>query len=269
MKLTAYCRQCGHKHPIDQNPASPDNQVIDWYTKHAGHFGVGLINPQESPRRSKLLLLDGWKEAFQFKRWSVGKRILGLPARLRAFGMPVPLTQLQLLDYVSNANVNIAYAATASFTITLASLASSSGLTAGQEGTSISNSSNKYIDALISARFTTHTSAPTVSTFIECWMIAGLDDSPTWPDVFDGTDSAETVTTRNQLFTYGAPVSASILTTATSQAYDIKPVSLSGLYGGIHPRDYTPFVTQSSGQILHATAGNHFVKATGITLTVA
>ena len=84
-------------------------------------------------------------------------------------------------------------AASAAYTITLASLATSSTLVAGRESTSVSNTTNLYLDYGIAGLITVGTT-PTVNTIIEVWAYGSLNDTPTYPDVFDGTDSAETVT---------------------------------------------------------------------------
>lgn len=267
MKLTAYCQQCSRQHGIDTDPSRPDNQIVDWYVKHAGHVGVGVINHQVEPMRSERLLDRCRAMLRDFHRWRKSRPMMGLGEIVTQFG-PVPKTQADLLGYLHNADVKISYAATASNTITLASLATSSTLVAGQEGSSVSNSSNLYLDYFLSGQITTGTS-PTVSTYIETWVIAALDDTPTWPDVFDGTDSAETVTTRNQLFSYGAPVNTSIVTATSDVKYPFHGVSLASLFGGLCPRNFVPFVVHSTAVNLNSTSGNHFIKYTPVYITVA
>src|SRR5262245_54425580 len=86
------------------------------------------------------------------------------------------------------------YPSSSALTITLTSLATSSTLVAGRESTEVDNSSNKYLDAGISGRVTVGTT-PTAATRIEIWIFPKMSDSA-YPDVFDGTDSAETLTSR-------------------------------------------------------------------------
>jgi hypothetical protein len=96
------------------------------------------------------------------------------------------------------ADVKIKYPSTSSvdLTISLASLATgSSGVfTAGQESTAVDNTSNLDLDHLLSGKITTGTS-PTVSRSINVYAYANTSSAsgtPTYPDVLDGSDSAET-----------------------------------------------------------------------------
>jgi hypothetical protein len=165
------------------------------------------------------------------------------------------------------ADVKIAYASSADFTITLASLATSSTWVAGREATSVSNTTNKYIDYLLSGSIMTGTT-PTVNTRIEVWVVAKLNDS-TWPDVFDGTDSAETTTTRALLESHGR-LAASMTVTATSNvAYSFSNVSVASLFGGSMPKEFTVFVTHNTAVNLNSTGGNHVISHTGVYSTVA
>lgn len=155
-----------------------------------------------------------------------------------------------------------ALGSSADLTITLASLGTSAGLTVGREATSVVNSSNLYFDELLSGQITTGTS-PTVSTFIEVWVVAKLNDSA-WPDVFDGGDSAETTTTRDILASH-ARLAAIMTVTATSNvAYTFSNVSIASLFGGWLPKEWTVFVVHSTAVNLHATAGNHFISHTPV-----
>src|SRR4051794_34831478 len=90
------------------------------------------------------------------------------------------------------ASIKTAYASSAALTITLASLASDTNLLAGRESTLVDNTSNLYLDYLLGGKITTGTT-PTDVREIRVYVAALIEDS-TWPDVFDGTDSNETVT---------------------------------------------------------------------------
>ena len=133
------------------------------------------------------------------------------------------------------ATVNIAYGSSAAITNAIASLASDTNLLAGYESAILDNTSNKYTDYLVGGQVTTGTS-PTAAKTIEVWAVGALDDTPTWPDVFDGTTSAETVTSRDILFGF-AKLVASLTTDATSnRVYYFGPVSLAALFGGSVPK---------------------------------
>lgn len=161
---------------------------------------------------------------------------------------------------------NIAYAGSTAFTLTVASLASSATLVAGRESAAVSNTTNLYVDSMISGKITTGTT-PTAGT-IEVWAYAALDDTPTYPDVFDGTDSAETVTSADIKYSALRLVASMKTDTTSDQAYPFAPVSLVSLFGQM-PTHYGIFVTHDTVAALNSTAGNHFVKHNGITYTNA
>src|SRR3990167_7428845 len=141
--------------------------------------------------------------------------------------------------------------ASAAFTITLASLASSSTWTAGQESTAIA-SAEPAVDYLIGGKITTGTS-PTVSTIINVYVYAAVNDTPTYPDVLDGTDSAETITSenvRNGAIRLGATI---VIDVTSDRTYWIAPFSLAALFGGVIPTHWGLFVAHNTGVVLNAT----------------
>lgn len=166
------------------------------------------------------------------------------------------------------ANVKIEYAASAALTITLASLATSSTLVAGQEADLVDNvTTNKYLDYLLSGKITTGT-GPTDVREIRVYVV-GIYDDTTWPDVFDGTNSAETVTS-TQIRDASLKLAAVIPTNNTSdRVYWFGPVSVAALFGGVLPKKWTVWVTHSTGVNLNATGGNHAIWQTGVYETVA
>lgn len=149
---------------------------------------------------------------------------------------------------------NISYVSSAAIPCTLASLASSTTLTAGQESNLVDNSVALSLDYLVSGKVTTGTS-PAIGT-IEVWCIAELDDT-TWPDVFDGTDSNETVTTRDILIGAALPVWSIIADATSNRTYYMPKTSIAGLFGGVCPRKFVLFLTQNTTVNLNATGGNH------------
>jgi len=161
------------------------------------------------------------------------------------------------------ADVKIKYPSTSSvdLTISLASLATgSSGVfTAGQESTAVDNTSNLDLDHLLSGKITTGTS-PTVSRSINVYAYANTSSAsgtPTYPDVLDGTDSAETFTSAN-VMNASVKFVASISVDATSdRSYYFGPVSIASLFGGVLPKFWGVYVAHDTAVNLNATAGNH------------
>jgi hypothetical protein len=162
------------------------------------------------------------------------------------------------------ATIDLGYAASSAVTITLAALATSSTLLVGRESAPIDNSVNLYLDYLLAGRITTGTS-PTAGS-IEVHVVGMVDDT-LWPDVFDGTESAETVTNADIKNAVCRPAAAIVTGTTSNQAYDFGPVSVASLFGGTCPRKFACFVTHSSGVNLNATATNHYLKITPVFAT--
>ena len=164
------------------------------------------------------------------------------------------------------ANVKTAYASSATITNAIESLATSSSWTAGYESDVLDNTSNLYLDYLISGKITTGTSPS--SGVIEVWAIGILDDS-TYPDVFDGTTGAETITSREVLYGHGKLVAAITNSTNSDTSYYFGPVSLASLFGGQVPKKVVFFTVHNTGVNLNSTASNHKLYQTGVYATVA
>jgi hypothetical protein len=155
----------------------------------------------------------------------------------------------------------IAYAASSNLTVTnLHSIASSATWVAGWESGAIDNTSNLYDDYLISAKIALGNSA--TAGQIRVYFVRMLDDS-TWPDVFDGTESTETITTttiRDGI----AKLALAVDTRAdpgTDDVYYLDAGSVAAQFGGICPPKFVVFITHSTGVNL-ASSGNQ-VTAVG------
>ena len=165
--------------------------------------------------------------------------------------------------YSPNADIKSAFAASsAALTITLAALPTSATLVAGQESTAVDSTSNLYTDYLIGGKITTGTS-PTTAKTIEVWAYGEIEDAPLYPDVLDGTDSAETITSVDIKAAILRPI-AIMLTDATSdRAYWFGPVPLASVFGGTLPPRWGVFVVHDTGVNLNATGSNHAIYQRG------
>ncbi len=150
------------------------------------------------------------------------------------------------------------YGTPAAYTITLASLATNSTLVTGRESTAVDNSSNCYQDYLIGGKITTGTS-PTTNTYIGVWAVGILDDAPVWPDVFDGTDSAETWTSVNVRDNCAKRLASIIVSNTSDVTYYFGPVSLAAAFGGVVPSSHVIFVAHSTAVNLNSTSSNHAI----------
>lgn len=167
------------------------------------------------------------------------------------------------------ATVSSAYRASSTITIAPENVASSSTFVAGVESAVYDNTSNKDVDVLIGGTWTVGTT-PTINTQVLVYVFAVRDDAPFYPDVMDGTSSAETITS--------AGVGAGFLklaavgtvdATTSNRVYDLGVFSVASLFGGVCPLKFGLFITHNTGVNSNSTAGNHVWKATGISYTVA
>lgn len=159
------------------------------------------------------------------------------------------------------ATIRPAYAAAVTHTCSLASLASDTNLIAGRQGTAIDNSASALMDALVGGKVTTGTS-PTASRVIEIWAF-GSYDGTTYSAGAGATDANFSPTGEKSQMRLLAVID----TDATSNhAYEWGPVSVAAAFGGIMPAKWGVFFVQNTGVALHATAGNHEVKHTPVTI---
>ena len=153
------------------------------------------------------------------------------------------------------------YGTTATITASVASLASDTNLLAGIESAPVDNRTDNFEDHILSGKFTTGTS-PTASRQIEVWAVAW--DSNAWPDVFDGTSSAETITSSDIKNALCKAVAVLPTNNTSDRTYSFTGVSMKSVFGGVLPSQYVLFVVHNTGVALNATAGNHELRYQGI-----
>lgn len=234
MRQLALCHTCRHQHTIEFDPVFGAGALYsDWLVKHAGH-----VIEIRSPRRRQ-------RDAEQLdKTWE---------------------------SYISNADVKIAYGATTTPTCTLASLAASSTLLGGRESTAIDNGvTNKYLDYYLAGHYgaaATTNQAGSIRTAV----VGAQGDVITWPDVFDGTDSVETVSKAGVYDAVCRLLSEIAADATASQVWPFGPCSIAAQFGGICPDNFLFFIShniQTTTNVWHATEGTHSLKLTGVYATV-
>lgn len=153
------------------------------------------------------------------------------------------------------ATTKVAYASSASLTITLNSLGNGSA----RESTAIDNSSNLYLDAHVRVSISAGSvsGAPLVSVYAY-----GSEDGSVYPDPVTGSDAA--ITLENPTVLRLATV---IPTPTSSKVYESDVISIARLYGGVLPRKWGLVVVNSTGASL--AGSNNSASFTGITLTTA
>jgi hypothetical protein len=93
---------------------------------------------------------------------------------------------------------------------------------------------------------------PTANTEIRIYLVASNDDS-TWPDVFDGTPSAETVTSEGVRDGFAKLVAVLRVDATTSDRDYPYEFKASDAFGDALPAAYVVFVTHNCVAALNAT----------------
>lgn len=168
------------------------------------------------------------------------------------------------------ATATINYSSNTTITMDLANLGTSSTFVAGRESSQIDNTTNKYVDAIVSGTISVGTT-PTANTTIAVY-VWGADTSlaTTAIDVLDGTDSAETLTNTGVLnaLKFGAAVAVPAAT--SDVAYPILPFSVAARFGGVMPKFWGLFVAHNTAVNLRNTAVNtNSLEFVGIKYDVA
>ena len=165
-----------------------------------------------------------------------------------------------------------AFTASATITIAPENVASSATFVAGVESDVISNLSNLFADVLVSGKWTCGTT-PTVNTQVQIWVYPPITDdlssTVTYPDVIDGTSSAETLTSAG-ILQAGLKLGA-ILTvdsTTSDRTYPCAPFSVAALFGGRLPTRWGLYLAHNTGVNSNSTGGNHAWSYLGIKDTV-
>lgn len=239
--LDAWCHDCRHWHRLSRNPHQFAQEVWDWEAKHRGHTFEFLTPKRVIPRHFD----DHVYEQAGIAPW--------------------------WLEYKENADLKIAYAASAAMTMTLASLAPSSTLLVGRNSTAIVNTTNKYIDWRASVK-TRVNATVTANGEIRVYAYCSLDDVPAYP-IATGTTAA-TGTDAGLTFTAEHLASSTVFLGATvnnatgGSDYTPRCVTIAQAFGHA-PTHWALWLTHSTHatNALDATAGNHAVSQTGVYFT--
>lgn len=150
----------------------------------------------------------------------------------------------------------INYGSDTAITFDVSSLGASSTFLAGRESTQIDNTTNKFVDAIVTCDgILGHAStAPTVGQQIQLYLWGSDVSLATTPiDVLDGTDSAETLahdSVRQSLRLVAAPT----VTVATAGLkYYIMPFSVAAQFDGVMPKFWGLFLAHNHTGALAAT----------------
>lgn len=97
---------------------------------------------------------------------------------------------------------------------------------------------------------------PSANTQIRIYLVASEDGS-TWPDVFDGTASAETVTSAGVRDSFAKLAAVLVVDANTSNRDYPYSFDAANVFGGSLPDSYVVFVTHNCAVALNATSTEH------------
>jgi hypothetical protein len=141
-------------------------------------------------------------------------------------------------------------AASTSLTVTnLHSIASSQDWTAGWTSASFNNTSNNYKDWLIGLKFTTN-AANRQAGFINVYIIAALNDTPTWPASASGTPGTEGALSFADLEERDSAcelLCSIAVDNSASAVMDKMAGGIRRLYGDNLPTHFALYVSQNAG----------------------
>lgn len=139
-------------------------------------------------------------------------------------------------------------AASSALTVTnLHSLASSSAWIAGWGSASVSNLSNNYTDYLYGGTFTSHASNRQAGQLF-VYVIASLNDTPTWPAVSSGTLGTEGAIAFADIYRRDAlvqPLWQITVDNTASAIYTFPQMGIAALFNGRVPTHHCLFVTHN------------------------
>lgn len=140
-------------------------------------------------------------------------------------------------------------------TLTIASLANGSA----RASTAVDNSTNLYLDALVSLKVKSASSSTSSSGSVTLYAYGTADGGTTYTESATGTDAAITLT---------SPTNARLLgvvnVVANSTTYNAGPFAVAAAFGGNLPEKWGVIILNSSGATLDSTSGNHAIVYQGV-----
>lgn len=145
-------------------------------------------------------------------------------------------------------DIKLQYVASVAPTVTnLHSLASSQDWLAGWTSGSVSNLTNEYLDYLYAGTFTTHASNRQAGS-INVYVIAALNDTPTWPATASGTIGTEgplSFTDTEERDSLVRLLASITVDNTASAIYTFPPTGIAQMFGGMVPPYHAIYVAQN------------------------
>jgi hypothetical protein len=139
-------------------------------------------------------------------------------------------------------------AASTGITVTnLHSLASSATWVTGWGSASVANTSNADLDILYGGTFTTHASNRQAG-WVNIWVVAALNDTPTWPAVTTGTLGTEGAIAFADIYRRDSLcrlLASFPVDNTVSAIYTFPQTGIAQLFGGVVPTHHCLFISQN------------------------
>lgn len=154
------------------------------------------------------------------------------------------------------ATSTINYSANTTITMDLANVGTSSTFVLGRESSQIDNTSNKFVDALVSGTVSVGTT-PTANTVIGIYVYgAETSLASVNLDVLDGTDSTVTLNNVGILAALKIGATVTVPVNTSDFKYIVLPFSVAALFGGVMPKFWGLFVSHNTAAPLRNNAVN-------------
>lgn len=153
------------------------------------------------------------------------------------------------------ADFKLGFGSSTAITCSLASKADSTA----RESTAVDNSSNLYVDALVSVAVKLQTGSPTGDKAIYVYVYASED----------GTNYSDNATGSNADLTMRVPTNLRLLGVINTPdsgglTYRSAPMSVARAFDGVLPRKWGIVVENKTGVTFSATEGDHSKSYTGV-----
>lgn len=132
-------------------------------------------------------------------------------------------------------------------TVTFTSLANNGA----RQSTPVDNSSNLYLDALVSVKVKSAGSSTSAAGYVNVYAYGTTDGGTTYGGVTGTTDGAVTLTSPPNVRLIGV-----INVVANSTTYESGPFSVASAFGGVLPEKWGIVIENKSGATLDASIGS-------------
>lgn len=131
-----------------------------------------------------------------------------------------------------------------------------------RESTVVDNSTNLFMDALVTVKLKAGSSGVSTSGYVNIYAYGTVDGGTAYSEALTGSDAAATLTSPTQLRLVGV-----IHVVANNGSYRAGPFSVAQAFGGVLPEKWGLVVENKSGAALSSTGSDHELRYQGVYAT--